>query len=76
MKKLKLESIVVTSFETSHEQPGKAGTVRGNQQVAVAPASYPFACPTDPQMDCTYGCSHFTACPDGCVRLSNELVCA
>lgn len=75
MKKLKLESIEVTSFETSGEMAGQAGTVRGNQQVAAAPAaSYPFACPTTPEMDCTYGCSHFTACPDGCV--SQEFVCA
>jgi len=73
MKKLKLESIEVTSFETSGEMPAQAGTVRGNQQPA---ASYPFQCPTTPEMDCTYGCSHFTACPDGCVQLSNELVCA
>jgi hypothetical protein len=70
MKKLKLESIEVTSFETSGETPEKTGTVRGNQQAA----SYPFACPTTPEMDCTYGCSHFTACPDGCV--SQEFVCA
>lgn len=72
MKKLKLESIQVTSFETSDEVAGQAGTVRANQQPA---ASAPFYCPTDPQMDCTYGCSQFTGCPDPCGGLSPARPC-
>jgi hypothetical protein len=73
MKKLKLEAIEVTSFETSDEVAVQAGTVRANQQPA---ASYPFQCPTDPAFDCTYGCSQFTGCPNGCGLLSQETVCA
>ena len=71
-----LEAIEITSFETSNVAPAQLGTVRGQQQVAPAPASFLAPCyPTDPNFDCTYGCSQNTACPDRCVRLTESVDC-
>ncbi len=64
MKKLKLESIEVTSFETCASGPREHGTVLGRDG---KPAPITFNCqPTTPDMDCTFGCSHGTGCPDYC----------
>jgi hypothetical protein len=78
VKKLRLEAIEVTSFETSNVAHAQLGTVRGQQQVAPAPASFLAPCyPTDPNFDCTYGCSQNTACPERCVvLLTDTLDCA
>ncbi|HSU15590.1 pinensin family lanthipeptide [Longimicrobium sp.] len=77
MKKLKLEAIQVTSFETSNVAPAQAGTVRGQQQVVPAPPSFLGPCyPTDPNFDCTFGCSQNTACPERCVRFTDSVECA
>lgn len=71
MKKLSLDALEVTSFETSAISTER-GTVQGN---AVAPQpvsrlqcnSIIAPCyPTDPNFDCTYGCSQNTACPERC----------
>ena len=77
MKKLKLEAIEITSFETSNVvAPAQLGTVRGQQQVAPAPASMLGpSYPTHPNFDSTYGCSQNTACPDRCVRLTESVDC-
>lgn len=67
MKKLKLESIEVTSFETCAAGPREHGTVHGRD---AKPAPITLHCqPTTPDMDCTFGCSRNTACPEGCVVL-------
>ena len=70
MKKLKLESLEVTSFETGAAGPQVRGTVNG--QAKPEPNTFrncpetAFACPTDPNFDCTYGCSNFTGCLENC----------
>lgn len=69
MQKLKLEDLVVTSFETAANAAGGRGTVEGH-----ARPTQPAVCacqPTDPSMDCTYGCSRESACPDNCVIYSD-----
>jgi len=72
MKKLKLESLEVTSFETGAAAPLRRGTVLG-RDAKPAPLTFnncpqtAWTCPTDPNFDCTYGCSMNTACPEGCV---------
>ena len=63
MKKLKLDSFEVTSFETSPARSGARGTVRGLSREAP---SILFCEPTDAAMDCTYGCSRHTGCEDTC----------
>ena len=78
MKKLKLESLEVTSFETGAAGP-LIGTVNGRempppQTMRNCPQTM-FACPTDPDFDCTYGCSNFTNCPENCGRLTETVDC-
>jgi hypothetical protein len=72
VKKLKLEDLTVTSFDTTPDEPRARGTVDGHAK----PTQF-LTCgcgPTDPNLDCTYGCSRDTGCPDQCVIIS-ELDC-
>lgn len=71
MKKLKLEDLQVTSFETTADAAQARGTVD-----AHARPTQNFTCtcnePTNPDRDCTLGCSMDTGCPDtNCVIISN-----
>lgn len=67
MTKLKLESLEVTSFETSPAGSLARGTVEGRSFVPTPPSVIEHECfPTDARMDCTYGCSMDTGCADGC----------
>jgi hypothetical protein len=67
MKKLKLESIEVTSFETCADGPREHGTILGRDG---KPVPITARCqPTTPDMDCTFGCSRDTSCPETCVGL-------
>ncbi|HEU4558947.1 MAG TPA: hypothetical protein VFS20_13900 [Longimicrobium sp.] len=64
MKKLKLESIEVTSFETFAGDTREYGTVLGRDG---KPAPITALCqPTTPDMDCTLGCSRRLSCPEDC----------
>ena len=75
MKKLRLESIEVTSFETCAAETQAHGTVHGRDAKPVPP--FTLQCQTTPDMDCTFGCSRNTACPEGCVvLLTADLGCA
>jgi hypothetical protein len=68
MKKLKLEDLQVTSFEPVPSGRQGRGTVNANQ-IHPAPESFVGPCyPTDPNFDCTYGCSQDTGCQDTCVE--------
>jgi hypothetical protein len=69
MKKLRLESLEVTSFETGAAGPLHRGTVLGRDAKPATRlnCNTMFACPTDPNFDCTFGCSRDTGCPDTCV---------
>jgi hypothetical protein len=79
MKKLKLESLEVTSFETGAAEPQERGTVHGRAKPPQTNFNCPqtmFTCPTDPNFDCTYGCSYNTACAGGCTGLTETVDCA
>jgi hypothetical protein len=73
MKKLKLEELVVTSFETASAARAR-GTVLGAANTAVRPCEVPFGtydiqdCGDTQYFDCTYGCSQNTGCPNGCIE--------
>jgi hypothetical protein len=73
MKKLKLEDLVVTSFETA--AAGRArGTVLGAQSGRPGGCEVPLGtydiveCGDTAYFDCTYGCSQNTGCPNGCIE--------
>ncbi len=74
MKKLKLESIDVTSFETCSVRSQERGTVQGRGGVKPFPTQLNCG-PTNPELDCTYGCSMITGCPDNCVRFTETVDC-
>jgi hypothetical protein len=63
MKKLKLESLEVTSFATGAAGPLHRGTVLGRDAKA-GPRTMFHCYPTDPAWDCTFGCT--ASCPDRC----------
>jgi hypothetical protein len=68
MKKLKLEELTVESFETAADGPRLRGTVDGHAKPTLF-----ITCtcqPTDPNMDCTFGCSRDSGCPDTCIVVS------
>ncbi len=73
MKKLRLDALEVTSFETAAVSPQR-GTVQANiepRERSAFPCAESFlepCYPTDPNFDCTYGCSQNTGCPDGCIE--------
>lgn len=59
MKKLKLEALEVTSFETAPDAAEGRGTVRANS--GPGPIEFPSEnldeCPDTAYLDCTYICS-------------------
>ena len=65
MKKLKLEDLTVTSFDPAPNAPQGRGTIDGHAKPTVV-----FTCtcnePTNPDRDCTLGCSIMTDCPYNC----------
>jgi hypothetical protein len=70
MKKLKLEDLEVTSFDTAPDAPQMRGTVDGHAK----PSQQFITCacePTDPNRDCTLGCSRDSGCPDNCVIMGD-----
>jgi hypothetical protein len=70
MKKLKLESLEVTSFATTPNATRGRGTVQGaaNPTHNCPPQTYnPDICGDTMYFDCTLGCSQNTACPNGCI---------
>jgi len=68
MKKLKLEDLVVTSFETAAGARDR-GTVDGYAAGTrnCPPATY-GGCADTEYFDCTLGCSRMTDCPYSCVE--------
>lgn len=73
MKKLKLDSFEVTSFETSAIDKQEHGTVLGRDG-KPAPITV-FCQPSTPDMDCTFGCSHLLSCPEDCGVLITDPGC-
>jgi hypothetical protein len=75
MRKLKLESLQVESFDTTPVAPQARGTVDGHAK-PTRPGTLltysPADCGETNYMDCTYGCSINTACPTGCIEVRAE----
>lgn len=75
MKKLKLEDLQVTSFETTSDAARARGTVLGAAQSNRPGCERPFetydiqACGDTQYMDCTFGCSINTNCVNGCIEM-------
>lgn len=73
MKKLKLEDLAVTSFETTSAVAGERGTVQGHAPPASRQCPIQTynvdLCGDTQYFDCTLGCSHLTNCPDCIVQL-------
>jgi hypothetical protein len=62
MRKLKLESLQVESFDTTPAAPSRRGTVIAHG----VPTNTPVGCgPTNDQV-CTFTCSWDTNCPTAC----------
>lgn len=79
MRKLKLESLNVESFDTTAAPSSSRGTVQGNDQVGTTGLSLcqvtgNWRCRTDDAevcgatnyLDCTLGCTDFESCQGGC----------
>lgn len=66
MKKLKLEDLEISSFETLPSAPKERGTLKGHQ-IQLPPSRFRPCYPTDPNFDCTFTCSHGSDCPDYCI---------
>ncbi len=73
MRKLKLESLNVESFDTTAAPSFSRGTVQGNDVSAHAPSlcqlcqtDSPEACGDTNYLDCTLACSDFASCQGGC----------
>jgi hypothetical protein len=82
MRKLKLESLNVESFDTTAAASFSRGTVQGNDLTGhgapslciLCPVSDDWLCQTDsPEacgntnyLDCTLACSDFPSCQGGC----------
>jgi hypothetical protein len=81
VKKLKLESLEVTSFETSPSAAAERGTVEGHDSILPTPTTegpqtYDVqACGDTRYFDCTYGCSINTDCNNTCVLFTETWDC-
>lgn len=65
MKKLQLEDLQVTSFDTAPDGPRARGTVDAHGKPTI---NFTCTCnePTNPDRDCTLGCSIDSGCPNTC----------
>ncbi len=69
MRKLKLESLQVESFETTAIAPRERGTVGAHGKPHPIDTYSPDRCGDTMYFDCTLGCTRNTACPDGCILM-------
>ena len=72
MRKLKLESLQVESFDTTPVASQPRGTVDAHGKPRPIETYDIQKCGDTNYMDCTYGCSINTACPNGCVEVAAE----
>lgn len=70
MRKLKLESLQVESFDTTSVAQHARGTVDAHsREKPTTLQTYDVeACGDTRYFDCTFGCSVNTACPNGCIE--------
>ena len=78
MRKLKLESLKVESFDTTAATPSARGTVQAHadseESVCFCRVSEGWdchtwdyqVCPDTEYLDCTFVCSYFESCPATC----------
>lgn len=67
MRKLKLESLSVESFQTSSAAARPRGTVEAHGKPQPGPQTYNVdLCGDTLYFDCTFGCSVNTNCAGGC----------
>lgn len=71
MRKLKLESLQVESFETTLTASRDRGTVNahGKPKPTTLQTYNVDICGDTQYFDCTLGCSINTACPNGCIEV-------
>ena len=71
MRKLKLESLAVESFQTTPIAQQGRGTVdaHGKPKPTTLQTYDIEACGDTNYFDCTFGCSVNTACPNGCIEM-------
>jgi hypothetical protein len=69
MRKLKLESLQVESFDTA-PAAGERGTMYAHQQHHTIETYDIVECGDTRYFDCTYGCSINTNCATGCQETS------
>jgi hypothetical protein len=72
MRKLKLESLQVETFETTPAARQDRGTVDAHGRPGPIATYNIEKCGDTNYMDCTYGCSINTACPNGCIEVMAE----
>jgi hypothetical protein len=79
MKKLKLEELEITSFETTSGAARERGTVLGHgtePTIVIVLETYDVeACGESQFFDCTYGCSMNTDCENTCVGFTQTWDC-
>lgn len=68
MRKIKLESLTVESFETTAVPQQPRGTVDAHSRPKPLETYDVEACGDTQYFDCTFGCSVNTACPNGCIE--------
>jgi hypothetical protein len=61
MRKLKLESLHVESYETSSSAPRSVGTVQAHEAPTQTCATYELGCGPS-GLDCTYTCTKMVSC--------------
>ncbi len=78
MRKLKLESLEVQSFETTAAVPSARGTVQAHEKSGESVCFCPISdgwecytldyqvCPETQYLDCTMGCTDFESCMGTC----------
>jgi hypothetical protein len=79
MKKLKLEELEVTSFETTSGARRERGTVLGHDTeptvVSGIETYHVENCGESQYFDCTYGCSMNTDCENTCIGFTQPWEC-
>jgi hypothetical protein len=70
MRKLKIESLQVESFDTTPVTRQERGTVDAHGKPGPLETYNVDRCGDTNYFDCTLGCSMNTACPNGCVAMS------
>lgn len=66
MRKLKLETLNVESFQTSAGATRAGGTVQAHAAPTYTCDTYDLGCGGASGLDCTYTCTKMNSCPNFC----------